>query len=94
MNEYEHLKKQRDEMLAKHREPGTKCPFGCPHESEASLRSRLTEALALIAKKDEALYVLRKLAGVSAEKGGEPLKRVCEQADKALAAQMTKPGEE
>lgn len=41
MSEYEHLKKQKDEMLARHREPGTKCPFGCPHESEATLRTSL-----------------------------------------------------
>lgn len=48
MNEYEHLKKQKEGMLAKHREPGTRCPFGCPHESEKQLKVRYDAAVKVV----------------------------------------------
>jgi uncharacterized radical SAM superfamily protein len=41
MNEYEHLKNQKDEMLRIHAVPGTRCPFGCPHDGEKELVAQL-----------------------------------------------------
>ena len=58
MSEYEHLKKQKDEMIERHKSPGSKCPFGCPHDGEVALRSRITDLEAKLSDQSNVIIEL------------------------------------